>query len=58
MQPPTPGGGRRIAIIGDGGGSVVATGDAAIRAGLEVPILNKNTQENLRNLMPASRNSN
>ena len=53
MQPPTPGGGRRIAIIGDGGGSAVATGDAAIRAGLEVPILNGKTQENLRMLMPA-----
>jgi acetyltransferase len=53
VQPPTPGGGRRIAIIGDGGGSVVATGDAAIRAGLEVPVLNGKTQENLRNLMPA-----
>ncbi|HEY6286496.1 MAG TPA: CoA-binding protein [Ktedonobacteraceae bacterium] len=53
MQPPTPGGGRRIAIIGDGGGSVVATGDAAIRAGLEVPVLDGKTQENLRNLMPA-----
>ncbi|HEX6109353.1 MAG TPA: CoA-binding protein [Ktedonobacteraceae bacterium] len=53
MQPPTPGGGRRIAIIGDGGGSVVATGDAAIRAGLKVPVLNGKTQENLRNLMPA-----
>jgi acyl-CoA synthetase (NDP forming) len=53
MQPPTPGGGRRIAIIGDGGGSVVATGDAAIRAGLEVPVLNRKTQESLRNLMPA-----
>ena len=53
MQPPTPQGGRRIAIIGDGGGSVVATGDAAIRAGLEVPILQNQTQENLRNLMPA-----
>jgi acetyltransferase len=53
MQPPTSGGGRRIAIIGDGGGSVIATGDAAIRAGLEVPILNSKTQENLRKLMPA-----
>jgi acetate---CoA ligase (ADP-forming) len=53
IQPPTPLGGRRIAIIGDGGGSVVATGDAAIRAGLEVPILDNKTQEGLRNLMPA-----
>src|SRR5438132_7415819 len=52
-QPPTPGGGRRIAIIGDGGGSVVATGDAAIRAGLEIPVLCAGTQEHLRKLMPA-----
>ena len=52
-QPPTPNGGRRIAIIGDGGGSVVATGDAAIRAGLEVPILSAETQQALRKLMPA-----
>ncbi|MGZ3630192.1 MAG: acetate--CoA ligase family protein [Ktedonobacteraceae bacterium] len=52
MQPPTPRGGRRIAIIGDGGGSVVATGDAAIRAGLEVPILDDKTQGSLRQLMP------
>jgi len=52
-QPPTPGGGRRIAIIGDGGGSVVASGDAAIRAGLEVPILCAETQQSLRELMPA-----
>ncbi len=53
MQPPTPGGGYRVAIIGDGGGSVVATGDAAIRAGLEVPILSMETQQCLRKLMPA-----
>jgi len=53
MQPPTPGGGYRVAIIGDGGGSVVATGDAAIRAGLEVPILSMETQQFLRKLMPA-----
>lgn len=52
-QPPTPHGGSRIAIIGDGGGSVVATGDAAIRAGLEVPILSEETQQALRKLMPA-----
>jgi acyl-CoA synthetase (NDP forming) len=53
MQPPTPQGGRRIAIVGDGGGSSVATGDAAIRMGLEVPILNARTQQELRALMPA-----
>lgn len=52
-QPPTPGGGRRIAIIGDGGGSVVASGDAAIRAGLQVPVLSTETQQQLRTLMPA-----
>jgi acetyltransferase len=52
QQPPTPAGGRRIAIIGDGGGSSVATGDAAIRAGLQVPILNAATQQALRALMP------
>jgi acyl-CoA synthetase (NDP forming) len=53
MQPPTPAGGRRIAIIGDGGGSSVATGDAAVRAGLEVPVLGEETQRALRALMPA-----
>jgi len=52
-QPPTPHGGRRIAIIGDGGGSVVASGDACIRAGLKVPILRAETQQHLRTLMPA-----
>ncbi len=53
QQPPTPQGGQRIAIIGDGGGSVVATGDACIRAGLEVPVLCTETQQGLRTLMPA-----
>ncbi len=53
LQPPTSAGGRRIAIVGDGGGSVVATGDACIRAGLEVPILSAETQKGLRALMPA-----
>jgi acetyltransferase len=51
-QPPTPNGGRRIAIIGDGGGSSVSTGDACIRAGLEVPILSAKTQHMLRFFMP------
>ncbi len=53
MQPPTPNGGQRIAIVGDGGGSVVASGDAVIRAGLEVPVLRSETQQALRALMPA-----
>lgn len=53
LQPPTPQGRGRIAIVGDGGGSVVASGDAVIRAGLEVPILKTETQQALRELMPA-----
>lgn len=52
-QPPTPAGGKRIAIVSDGGGSGVASGDAAIRAGLKVPQLNSTTQQALRKLMPA-----
>jgi acyl-CoA synthetase (NDP forming) len=52
-QPPTPQGGRRIAIIGDGGGSSVAAGDASIRAGLQVPVLRETTQQALRALMPS-----
>ncbi len=53
LQPATPQGGRRIDIIGDGGGSSVATGDASIRSGLEVPVLSAETQQDLRELMPA-----
>ena len=53
QQPPTPQGGSRIAIVRDGGGSVVATGDACIRAGLDVPVLCAETQQGLRALMPA-----
>lgn len=53
MQPPTPNGGRRIAIVSDGGGSGVASGDAAIRAGLEIPVLREETQLALRALMPS-----
>ena len=52
-QPPTPKGGRRIAIIGDGGGSVVASGDACIRMGLQIQPLKEETQQALRKLMPA-----
>lgn len=52
LQPPTPAGGQRVAIIGDGGGSSVASGDASIRAGLEVPVLCDATQQSLRKLMP------
>lgn len=52
-QPPTPQGGTRIAIVSDGGGSGVASGDAAVRAGLEIPMLSDETQQALRKLMPA-----
>jgi acyl-CoA synthetase (NDP forming) len=52
-QPPTPQGGRRIAIVSDGGGSGVASGDAAIRAGLEILVLSEETQQALRKLMPS-----
>ncbi len=53
LQPPTPHGRNRIAIVGDGGGSVVASGDAIIRAGMQVPVLKEETQQALRKLMPA-----
>ncbi len=52
-QPPTPAGGTRIAIVSDGGGSGVASGDAAVRTGLTIPILQETTQQALRKLMPA-----
>lgn len=51
-QPATPQGGKRIAIVSDGGGSGVASGDAATRAGLAIPILSEETQAALRELMP------
>jgi acetyltransferase len=51
-QPPTPAGGKRIAIVSDGGGSGVASGDAAVRAGLDIPILSDTTQQALQQLMP------
>ena len=53
LQPPTPQGRNRIAIVGDGGGSVVASGDAIIRVGMQVPVLKEETQQALRTLMPA-----
>jgi acyl-CoA synthetase (NDP forming) len=45
--------GRRIAIIGTGGGSGVDTADACERAGLSVPIFNTKTVEELRMLLPS-----
>ena len=45
--------GRRIAIIGTGGGSGVDSADACERAGLSVPVLGTKTVEALRKLLPA-----
>ena len=44
--------GRRIAIIGTGGGSGVDSADACERAGLSVPVLSTKTVEQLRMLLP------
>ena len=44
--------GRRIAVIGTGGGTAVAAADACERAGLRVPAFNTKTLEQLRTLIP------
>lgn len=44
--------GRRIAIIGTGGGSGVDSADACERAGLSVPVLSARTVEQLRVFLP------
>jgi acyl-CoA synthetase (NDP forming) len=44
--------GRRIAIIGTGGGSGADSADACERAGLSVPVLSTKTAEQLRMLLP------
>ena len=44
--------GRRIAIIGTGGGSAVESADACERAGLSVPALSAKTMEQLQALLP------
>jgi acyl-CoA synthetase (NDP forming) len=44
--------GRRIAVIGTGGGTGVAAADACERAGLSVPAFNTKTLEQLQALVP------
>ncbi|MDH5664476.1 MAG: CoA-binding protein, partial [Candidatus Bathyarchaeota archaeon] len=44
--------GRRVAVIGTGGGTGVAAADACERAGLRVPAFNVKTVEQLRTLVP------
>ncbi len=45
--------GRRVFLIGGGGGTSVVSGDACTRAGLEVSSLSASTLEALRGLVPA-----
>lgn len=47
--PPTTG--RRVGVVGGGGGISVAAADACDAAGLEVPPLSKETQERLRSVL-------
>jgi len=44
--------GRRIAVIGTGGGTAVAAADACERIGLSVPAFNTKTLEQLQTLIP------
>ena len=44
--------GNRIAILADGGGHATMGADAAERCGLEVPVLSKETQDKLAEIMP------
>ncbi|MDH5390125.1 MAG: CoA-binding protein [Candidatus Bathyarchaeota archaeon] len=44
--------GRRVAVMGTGGGTGVAAADACERAGLRVPAFNTKTLEQLRTLVP------
>ena len=44
--------GRRVAIVGRGGGSVVASTDLCEKAGLSVPLLTKETKAKILELLP------
>ena len=50
LRPPQ---GRRIALMGAGGGNSVAGADICARAGLELPTLMEKTQGELRSFIPA-----
>jgi len=54
MAPPQ---GRRVAIIGGGGGNVVSAADVCAGEGLEVPVLTADTQAKLRKFIPPAGNS-
>ena len=47
-----PSTGRRVGVVGGGGGISVAAADACDRVGLEVPPLSDETQEKLRAVLP------
>lgn len=49
VKPPQ---GKRVAVLGLGGGFSVASADACAREGLEVPTLTQQTQAELRKLIP------
>lgn len=49
--------GRRVAIVGTGGGIGVAAADACASAGLEVPALTPHTLKELRGFVPPAGNS-
>jgi acetyltransferase len=54
VRPPK---GRRVAVIGAGGGTSVAAADACSGEGLEVPPLSRETQNELRKFIPAAGSS-
>ena len=49
-----PSTGRRVGVIGGGGGVSVAAADACDRVGLEVPPLDDEVQQKLREILPAA----
>lgn len=51
LKPP---GGKRVGVMGMGGGISVAAADTCSRAGLEVPALRKETQDELRKFIPSA----
>jgi acyl-CoA synthetase (NDP forming) len=44
--------GRRVAVLGDGGGYGALAGDLLVRKGIELPVLVESTQAELRELLP------
>ena len=49
----SPDAGRRVALMGAGGGNSVAGADVCAREGLELPVLNDATLHELRKIIPA-----